>query len=242
MAASAGVNVDAGEPATSAAMTLHKAMPWEFGALLTVRDMAAFRSAYGDQVKSTDKLTLLRPTIDTLLTWAKSCLGVGRFGTGWAKSWLGWSPFRSGEVRAEGRRRTVVFYYKLGDAGCWDFCTTRPFLETSASFTMWLDTLESFVRISLLVCIRDTDHAISPVARVRGMLSRDWAATGNECTVFLGERGLNLCRVELLLRKAWRVLLRLPVPAVFTFVLKDEVARDSLVETIGTKATFLHKC
>ena len=159
MAASAGVNVDAGEPATSAAMTLHKAMPWEFGALLTVRDMAAFRSAYGDQVKSTDKLTLLRPTIDTLLTWAKSCLGVGRFGTGLAKSWLGWSPLRSGEVRAEGRRRTVVFYYKLGDAGCWDFCTTRPFLETSASFTMWLD-------------IRDTDHAISPVARVRGMLSR----------------------------------------------------------------------
>ena len=147
----------------------------------------------------------------------------------------GWSPLRSGEVRVEGRRRAVSLYYKFGDEGLFDFCTEHSSVEALASFTVWLDVLASFVRISLLLCLRDTDHAASPFARVREMLSEEWAAASNICTVSLEERGLNLHKLDLILREAWRAFVRLPVPAVFNFVVKDEVARACLVEAIEEK-------
>jgi hypothetical protein len=213
-------------------MALYNALPCQFGAALRIQDEAAFKEAYGCQIRPTDKLTLLRPSPETLSEWAKSCLGIGAYEG--MHSCGGWSPFRSGHVLVEGKDRTRALYYKLGDDNCWDFHTTCPY--AASAFAPWLEMLQSFVRIALAACMRDREHRISPSTRVQKMLFREWGAAGDDFTLYLGVRGFDPCKIEEMVRGAWRVHLNLPVPAAFAFVTNDEATQARVLDVVEALA------
>lgn len=215
-------------------MASYAALPHQYGAEVTIRDGLAFTQAYGNQADAADRFVIVPPTQATLVEWAKSCLGLGPYAG--MHSCGGWSPFRSAKVGVHrgGADGVEHFFYKMGDAGCYDFTScTQPH---HFPLHPWLDTMRAFVRLALLEYVRasEKDRVISPRGAVKKMLYVEWGSAGDEFT-------LVLCRARIepngmideMVREAWGAMVRLPAPCTFGFVTQDRVVQNMVIAFAG---------